>query len=718
MATPTRSQMASTPKNPLTTTPGRPNASPRPNLGAFGNKTVAAKSPAVKTPTPANLHGLGHTHKISMSSHPTSTPLAASTLPDDLMNLNTPAAQLMASIGPTNLTPLPLPSTQDGLGISTGIIGAPSTQDGHASKNPQKERHDRLKDIAQTLKGRTQARGISRRNVEDLAKINGFELFYDEDEPDILNLFGEKHVVLDIVFKGHQSDVVDKARLKLNDSANAEEEVVQEGASQVLTRNLTEDSNDRLPWHDLTDFSANLEYLTQVERVSTAASTSCFKVIDGLYDTFQKIWIEEKKRMKWRHDLHHLCQSNIGEPGKDANRRLGLMVKYWTTGQRFYTGQGPEIHAVGVRNSDYTATFSVESGSPSTAASHKWLAEDTLASTVRAEDIFQESSVDKPSWQDPASSQPEPANNADTMDVDPSSTIAKTLDMHFVCTFEPEVLLPGHVIQSLRGTGQMLVVRSEQGTTYQQLLHGNENANLKPGARWTRTQYRFDKSGNHEVRTHSYNLYTAGQYYVYPVHKLSFSHPRQFADVLPVLRQYALVNSLIQSIAPLRAAAPDTPTIGSIFTSLRGEGNELVIRDGKQLRVRSNKSRLESTLKSVMKPKASVVPVTGCPLPIDVQLDTVSYATTTKTCRLDISVPISETIFPAPATRRLRAKKFLKLEIEILLNGIVEVVNVVGVELERPKLDEFKKCFSSIIRCSEGDLGSAVAWAITDLETS
>jgi len=655
-----------------------------------------------------------------MSSHPTSTPLAASTLPDDLMNLNSPAAQLMASIGPTSLTPLPLPSTQDGLGISSGMLGAPSTQDGPASKNPQKERHDRLRDIAQTLKRKMQAKGVSRHNVENLAKINGFEPFYDEDEPDILNLYGKEHVVLDVVFNGHKSNVVDKARLKLNDPAKGEEEVVQEDASQVLTTNLIEASNDRLPWRDLTDFSANLEYLTQVERVSTASSTSCFKVIDGLYDTFQKIWIEEKKRMnmKWRHDMHHLCQSNVGEPAKDANRRLGLSVRYWTSGRTFYAKQEPKTGADDVEDSDCRARFSVESGSPSIATPQKWLAEDTLTSTVRAEDIFQESSVDKPSWQDPMSSQPESANNADSMDVDLSPTLAKTLDMHFVCNFESEMLLPWHVVQSLRETGQMLEVRSEQGTTYQQLLRQTRDPNIAVEARWTRPQYVFSKDGKQEERTHSYNFYTTGQYYIYPVHKLSFSHPRQFADVLPSLRQYALVNSLIRSIAPLPSAEPNAPTREPPPSPIRKDGKELVVKDGKKLWVRSNKPRLESKLNSVMKPTAAARLKSGSVTPIDVQIDTVSYATTTKTCRLDISIPISTAIFSRPAIERLKAKNFLKFEIEILLNGIVEVVNITGVELDRQKLEDFKKRLSKVVRCSEDDLGTVVAWTVRELESS
>lgn len=710
MATPTRSQVVSTPKNPLSSTPNRSNASPRPNLGPFANKTVAGKSPAVKTP--ASLQG--HAHRISVSSHPTSTPLAASVLADDMMNLNSPAAALMASMAPTGLTPLP--STQDGLGISTGMPGAPSTQDGPASKNPQKERHDRLKEIAQILKTKTQARGASRANVQTLARIHGFEPYYiDEDDPDTLTLLGKEYVVLDTVFGENRSNVVRKSRLKLNDPATGEDDVPQKDASQVLTRNLTQDTNQTLPWHDLTHFSANLEYLSQMERVSTGAGVNCFKIIDNLYDTFQKIWVEEKKRMKWRHDVHHLCQSNIGEPTKDEESRLGVSARYWTKGQKFYAREEPKTPTRGADEDEWTARFSIEAGSPSMIASQNWISDDSLTSTARAEDIFQESAVDKPSWQHPASSSTKLEGSDESMDVGRPNAIPKTYDVHFVCSLEPPILLPYHAAQSLNETFNMLEMRQEQLTTFQQSSHRNQDSSSTTKSRWTRPQHVFTKHGTHEERTHSYTLYTSKPDWAYPASKLSFSHPHQFADVVPTLRQYALVNTLLQSMAPLLGAEPNPPNLKSPSAPTSKDGKELVIRDGRKLWVRSNKSKLESRLDAIMSRSKAEEYTGNSALPIDVRLDT-ALDTATRTCKFELTAPISTSILPRAAMSRLKAKDFLKLKIEILPGGVVEIVDIHGIELEQEKTNDLKKRLARVIRCSE-DIGTIVAWAMRELES-
>ena len=626
------------------------------------------------------------------------------------MNLDSPAAALMASMGSTGLTPLP--STQDGLGISTGIPGALSTQDGHTSKNPQKERHDRLKEIAQILKN-APGREVSRTNVQTLATIHGFEPFYDEDDPDTLTLAGQQYALVDVVFAKNKSDVVEKSRLKLNDLATAEEEVLQNDASQVLTRNLTEDINQRLPWHDLTDFSANLEYLSHLDRISTSSNTSCFKIMDNLCDTFQRIWIEEKKRMKWRHDLHHLCQSNVGEPAQDAGQRLGVRVRYWTRGRNFYAKEGPKSPAKDAESDDWTSRFSVEAGLPSMVTSQKWLAEEPLTSTARAEDIFQESAVDKPSWQDPATTQMKSENNGESMDVDPSAASTGSSSLHFICNLEPEILLPWHLAESLNKTFQMLEMRQEQLTTFQQSLQKDGSAILTAQERWTRPQDIFGKDGKHEKRTHSYTLYTGPRLYAYAVRKLSFTHPRQFVDVLPVLRQYALVNTLLQSIAPLAGAEPElaAPTL------TRKDGKERIIRDGKEIWVRSNKPKLESKLDAIMAPSKPAKRRNGSTLSIDVRLDPAQIAPGTKTCRIDITFPLSTSILSGTTLAKLKAKSFLRIEIEILLNGVVEIADIAGIEMGREKIEELKKRLARVVRCIE-DVGYVVAWMIKELEGS
>lgn len=626
------------------------------------------------------------------------------------MNMDSPAAALMG-LGPSGLTPLPL--AQDGLGISTGFPGAPSVQDGHTSKNPQKERHDRLKEIAEILKKKSQPKGVSRSNVQTVAKVHGFDHYYDEDEPDILQLAGKEYVVVDVVWGSNESNVAEKVRLKLNDPAAGEDEIVQKNASRVLTSNLTEDSNERLPWHDLTDFSANLEYLSELERVSTGSGTSCFKIIDNLYDTFQKIWIEEKKRMKWRHDFHHLCQSNVGAPKKDADRRLGMTTRYWTRGRNFYAKDELKTELKDEAD-DWTVRFSIEPGSPSMATSQKWLAEDSLSSTARAEDIFHDSAVDKPSWLDPLTSNTKADTN--TMDIGQSAASTKTLDVHFVCSLDPGILLPYHVAQTLNDTANVLEMRPEHMSTFQRSLHKEKEPSVMSGTRWTRDQHTFSKSGEHTQRMHSYILYTGKHDWAYPVTKLSFSHPRQYADTLPTLRQYALVNCLLQSIAPLPGTKPTASAPEPSKTPSWKDGKEMVIRDGKEIWVRSTRPKLESKLDAIMDSSKTAALVYDGALPIDVQLDTASTAATTKSCKVIITISVSASIFSRKVLASLKAQNFLRLDVEILPNGIVEVVNIIGVELEKEKMDDLKKRLARVVRCME-DVGMAVAWTIRELES-
>lgn len=698
MATPTRSQMASTPKNHLSTTPGRSNASPRTNLGAFAGKTIG-KSPAVKTP--ASIHG--HAHRISLSSHPTSTPLAATSIPEDMLNMNTPSA-LIASMGPTGLTPLP--NAQDGLGISTGMSGLPSTQDGPITKYPEKDRHERLQEVARTLKARTAGRGISRQHIQQLAKTHGFDEVLDDDN---LTIAGQKFVDLEIVFDRIQENKVNKVSLRLN-APDQEEGTYQESASRVLTDNLKLDVHPKLPWHDLTDFSANLAYLSQLEHVDT--TSSCFQVVDNLYDAFQRIWTEEKKRMKWRHDVHHLCQSNTGQPRKDANGRLGVSSTYWTRGHKFFAKEEAKVLTEEKEGDDWCATFSIEPGLPSIPVSQKWLAEDALTSTVRAEDIFQDIAIDKPSWQHPElSPQIKPLPSGDSMDLDQAASAPKEmLNVHFKCQLVPEVLLPLSIAQMMNERAQVVDLQQEQLSTFQQSVLTQNDAFVVTGDRWTKTQHSFNKSGQYEERQHSYMLYTNGQAWVHPIRKLSFSHPQQYAEALPILRQYALVNTLLQSIKPESGRKVIEGTVSS--SQPNNMHKPLPVRGN--ITKRSNKPKLESKLDELLHPSQYGDRLENAGLPIDVRID--PHSSPTKSCRIEVRFPLSPRTLSRSTVQRLRPKPFLAIQIDILLNGIVEILSIDGIEIEKDRIEDFKKSIARVIRASE-DLGLVVAWVLRELDS-
>lgn len=634
MATPTRSQVVSTPKNHLTTTPSRPGTS-------FANKHLAGRSPAVKTP--ASIHS--HAHKISISSHPTSTPLAGSMLPDDILNLNTPsAAALMASMGTTGLTPLP--NVQEGLGITTSIQGG-STQDGNTARNPQLDRFTRLKEIAQTLKQKSAGRGVTMESIRQVAQINGFDADYDNDV-NVLTLAGKKFVEVEIAFDQDDINVVNKTTFKLN-LADEEDAILQEEDSQVLQDNLTDSEHQNLPWHDLSDFSANLEYLGQLEHVETPGN--CFKITDNLYDTFQKIWIEEKKRMKWRHDMHHLCQSNVGEPIKNANGRLGVSSKYWTDGRTFFAKQEPKAREQNTQGADWNAKFMIEAGQPSISASQKWIADEPLVSTVTAEDIFHDSTTDKPAWLDTSSSQSK-VDNDDPMKLDQSTSKSdEDLNIRFVCHLDPEVLVPLHVAQELNRASLMFDMHQDNLRTYYHVMNDSVDRTAQSLNRWTRPQQTFDRNGKSRESTHSYILYAGNGGWAYPINQLSFWHPQRYAEVIPILRQYALVGTLLRSIA----AQETSPAPKDIPKTISGDRKALT--DRTKVVKRSNKPKLESRLNSILRPNAAIASSNNDPLPVDIRLD--SSSSENKSCRIDLRIPLSLNILPRATWMRLSAKPFL-----------------------------------------------------------
>lgn len=688
MATPTRSQVASTPKH-VNTTPSRSNASPRTNLGAFGNKTVAGKSPAVKTP--ASVYG--HTHKMSISSHPTSTPLATSTLQEDIMNINTPALLAMGAAGLT-----PLPSSVDGLGIATGGLSLPGPQDVHPSKNPERERHERLKEVEDVFRSRTAGRGITRNHIERLASINRFDTGFDEG---VLSIAGQRRVDLEIVFDSRTEDAVKNVSLKLN-LPDQDDAVFQDDASRVLTNNLTSAMSDQFPWHDLSDFSANLAYLSRLEHVNT--DTNCFQVMDNLHDMFRQIWTEEKKRMKWRHDLHHLCKSNIGQPLKDANGRLGVSTNFWTKGSRFYARETPGEESDDKLQQDcWAASFAIETGPPAMSASQKWLGEDILTSTVRAEDIFQESAVDKPSWQD-AVSKDLPVQNGDPMKLNqPGVTPAETVNMHLTCNIYPEILLPLHVAQAMNEPSQMVHLYHHQLSTFQQALCAAPDEAASSPQRWTRSHYVPDFQNEFKEQKHSYALYTTGPNLVHPVSKLNFAHPRQYSEALPALRQYALVNTLLRSLKPEgnTQAATATDSTNTKPIPIRGK----IVK-------RSNRPQLDKDVKALLgtsdTPKDS-------PLTVDVRID--SASSPIKSCRIEIRVPLlSETLSRTTAAHH-KAKHFMVIHVDVLLNGVVEIISLDGVDVDKQRLEELKKRLAKVVRASE-DIGIIVAWTLRELQNS
>ena len=693
MATPTKSHTVSTPKHHLST-PSKLMASPRPGTSGNSSRPLAYKSPAVKTPAS------GHTHHVSVSSQPSSTPLAAHAVHDDLLALTSPAAALINSLGPTGLTPLG--SAGDGLGITTSISGGPVRS--AAALNPEAERLHRAQLVVDTLQSRVGGHGITREGVERIAQLQGFTTLWDDDN---LTIAGNC-VDLEVNFEAGNRNNVRDVSLKLNISDNAtesEEPQLQEQGTKVIKNNLQTLStvNGNAQWRNLDAFASNLQYLSQLDRIETG--TPCFNAVGDLFNTFQTIWNAEKARFKGRTAWQQLRQSAVGRPVMDRQPKLGLALDYWAARKKLdLVPEGLTEDTIDEAAEVYTAQLSCEAGLPSTAIVKNWVSDRVLIEDPNAM-LDANTERLRPDWREAAQASEDVLLKPDTDEaVDkPPDTSPSILDLHFCCALLPEVYLPLNVAANLNVETVMLDISQDSTMTYQAALHKDSHARDASGVqstaaeRWLRSLPVSVGANPDRLRKHSYALHStqnAPPLWCYPVKHLNFVHPRQLAGVLPILRQYALLWRILRSLVKY-ADADHSKTLNHT----RSNNNQISGLPARPLK-RTNKKTASSRIDDLLRSTGTLT--TDEALPIDFTLDVLSDATK---ARLDVYIPTRK------ISKREQRGPFIFLALCICRDGAVEVHELRGIP---HSADDGSNIRSKLVRILEAteDLGLMVEWLL------
>lgn len=579
-------------------------------------------------------------------------------------------------------------------------------------RDPQAERQARLHQVATILKKKASGRGVNRKSLQTLAKIHRFNIQYEEAD-NFLNIAGDNIVDLGITFGGLGTDkehVVEAVTLELIGSDG--DGVKQPEKAQILYKNLTDTKN--LPWVDLHDFSANLEYLAYFEELGI--KSNAFKTVDSLYDVFQKIWSEEKRRMKWRSSAQHACDGNVGMPCSDQHGRLGIQTRYWTDGRRYHSRDDEEAGDRRKGDTDWDLTVAVEKssvGTPCIASNRNFLGDEILISTATSENVFRET-TDKPAWQN---------HNSDGSGL--ALDAAGPTPTRYVATLDPPISLPIQMITILNQVHPMITVDSTSTRT----LYDHNNHD-----RWTKSQIVVDKQGTVRDVSHSYAFYSSDNRDIYccPVERLSFSHPRYLAEAIPVLRQCALVQTLLRSISPSQSQS--RPSCEST-----AQQRQPVMSDRSEIQRRSNKPQPALDLETLMTKITSRsttdssststaiqnIDVTICILPGPVQSDS-STTVPAPTIRLDLL--ISSPLFSASPLPT--ESSFTNLSIDIRPNGIISIDDVElqfdrknGLhEKEKPEQkwkeeakEKLAKRLAQVTRRSE-DLGIVVEFLLREID--
>ncbi|KAK2865197.1 hypothetical protein FQN49_003814 [Arthroderma sp. PD_2] len=583
MATPAKSNAANA--NPGAT-PTQITSSPYPAPSAVPmGRPLSHISPSTRTPS----HQQGQHHHHQGQQHP---PASSHSQPpthqytpmlDDAAAFSSPSALL--ALGLSGITPSPGPggigmtaglsmgvgmglSMSDAMGMNMGMqLDLPMHSiPGNTAKDTEAEKRRNMAEVLSMLRTRVAGRGVCREAIERLGTLEGFECMWEENN---LSIAGNS-VDLEIEF-GHRhsvdADVVRDVTLRYATREMAEGEK-REAASAVLRGTLTTDGEIG-EWKKVGAFHANLTRLARLDGLSR--EVNCFEAVEGVHESMMKVWNTTSEETRF---WERLCRSTVGCPTMHRGENVGLAIQYWVDQRRFLDAQHTsldEVFASAARGEKgrrqlYNAVIECESGYPSLRISKGWVGDPTLLqadndnnNTAGETNNGNESKTSRTNWTEP---QPTLVSTDPLLPSSPPN-------VRFVARLEPAVHVPIVVAAEIYRLVGITLPQETRPAAFDGLVVPVERRTKPGGEQHVREVTTFV---NDEAvgKKHVYTFYALEHVPGFTVRELPFSHPRQVEDVIPILRQYAQLGSLLDVFdhaSPATATDTDTNTTEDTFTS-------------------------------------------------------------------------------------------------------------------------------------------------------
>ncbi|KAH1551474.1 hypothetical protein KXX57_008606 [Aspergillus fumigatus] len=496
---------------------------------------------------------------------------------EDTVTFSSPSA-LLALGGYGGISPSP--AGHDALVVPSmnehdiQALGMQGIKLGSARDNDE-ERKRHIEDVVQLLRTRISGRSVCREGIERLVQLEGFESIWQEDNINIAGNF----VDLEIEFHRGQNVVKDVSLSYATPDATDGER--REEATAVLKRDLVQnpDDGERGSWKSLAGFHGNLQWLSKHDRLSQ--EVNCFEAIEGLYQSLKRVWDEEQKLPQFSGVYEHLCAGSIGRPSLHKGSRLGLSLDYWIHQAKVldakHANSPPDAMDIDTpanrtldevaepQNGKWFLMIECEEGYPSLRVSKEWVDSDVLtvvnnAANDSSSNEAAASDLAVVNWADP----PPTLNSggSDAMALDSNMLGSSALNRRFVARMEPPLDVPILAASDIYRHLGIQLPHEFRMVTYDGLLVpgssplsatgavglGAEDV-TQPGRKRRRMSVQgFDQEGNPCTKHHSYTFQAFESVAGRTMRDIPFSHPRQLADVFPILRQYALLANLIYKI--------------------------------------------------------------------------------------------------------------------------------------------------------------------------
>jgi hypothetical protein len=385
-------------------------------------------------------------------------------------------------------------------------------------------------------------------------------------------------IAIDIVL---DNNIVQNVTLSYHGSSESVSKHI-EAASQLLLKDLQLRPGQSPLTKSLDAFAVNFERLAKLDKLSIVPGLDCHEALAGIFSSLQRLheWDMEQLRkepqMAGKPDAllssSAMCEKH-GIPVMHARGTAGLALQYWKGLRLVPPTSGSPSDSDDKIWSLLLGCAAIDGvGLPPVRVSDNWITKDIVKQDASAE-------AQKPvlDWQEPENvSLPQSEENKDAgMELlQPDLSMTRVPRVMFTVTFDPPVILPQNDWARLYAYANIEPPNIGGGNDFS----GRPQAPpptfdalffpLLPGAKQDPSEARtitrnrsiqvYDKDKMPATKAHQSTLFIYKPIYAQEVAEMPFSHPQQLEQMLPLLRQYAFLSTLLNK----SFASRETVTVG------------------------------------------------------------------------------------------------------------------------------------------------------------
>ncbi|GAB1315147.1 hypothetical protein MFIFM68171_05357 [Madurella fahalii] len=431
---------------------------------------------------------------------------------------------------------------------------------GRASED---ERAKRLDDVIGVL---SRSKGlVSEAGLERLAKKLELEFIWEtsmgSDEKRTLIVAGS---ALELLIE-FSNNIVQSVSLNFPDSA----EIVNKhakSAGEILFKDLQLGENQSPLTKSLESFAANFERLATLDKLSTNPGLNLYEAVAGVYESLNRLHLWELQKVREDPSLSGKSDAYLenlvictksGKPAMNARGRLGMSFEYWKE-SRLWPSPSPEVATWAAEHKrtwsmliDCTVPL-VDVGVSPVRISDKWIGVDVEKQPHPDEMHTGGSIID---WLEPESTFiPTPDQlKGETMQNETPLLGPRLPEAVFRATFDPPVHLPLSLWQQFQQLGCGAGDATFSGTSFDGLV-----IPAPPGKPFypadarvvtcdKKTLFVMPGESTVSLKSHANTLHVDKVVWSKTLTEVTFSHPQQLVSMLPYLRQYVFLATLLEN---------------------------------------------------------------------------------------------------------------------------------------------------------------------------